>query len=532
MPNNHPRETAPRQESLAEFAHTVSDSSDRLAVLLNEARARVSQRPDPGDPPDRPTSPDRASAVTRTTYPTGDQGGDPLMKSSYLTTDVSNRARKISLYQAFLGESPVSGAIEAIAARLVSGGWVLKPVDAKHPNEETREPLQELLDWCNPDEEFGQMLHDTATDLLWAGEAYWEITSKSSVYWGRKVPYELFTVDPISMDYVLAPNRKQIAGYVQQGEDGKPIPLKPSQIIRWWFPDPRNRFKALSPLEKLLNPVVTDTYLQLSDQKYFQQGNRSGTAILLKNGNQALASRLLRWITEQYLGVKNAHKPLILFGEQSDMDIRDVPDHSSIDVVERRKYSRDEILSGYKVPPHLMSALEGTGQGGQAVGDTMEKQFVHTAVDPIRQRIMSKATFRICVQGFGIDDWVIDTTYADLRDSDRVLENMKTRIFTGLSTINRELAEQKQPSIEGGDIPILVLGSTIVRVDSLPNLPMTPPAPGGAAGAGGDEDPTGSGFTGDPKDDPRDKQAAAQKPKTPADAKGTTGHPTGPDLSD
>lgn len=463
-----PADTRPEPNSAARAA--LAEATDRVDRALRESAHLQT-------PIQVPSRYDEVSAKApiRKTLPTGDTAADTVLKSSYLTSNSEGRARKIALYQAWLGESFVSGSIEAIAARMVSGGWMLRPIDPLKPDEKAKAPLQELLDNCNPWEEFHQVIHSQVTDLGWAGECFLEVTWKYSPTMKRDVPYEIYTVDPISMDYVLANDNKTIVGYVQTTDNGSPIQLDLHDIIRVWLPDPRNKFRALSTLEKLLNPVTLDTYLQLSEQMYFKQGNRGDVAITLRNATEEQAGRFTKWIEERFLGVKNAHRPLVIYGEDEDIAVTTLGNRSDLDVLERRKFAGTEIMAGYKVPPHLMSQLEGTGQGGQAVGDVMEKQFVHTAVDPLRQRLMGNYSWSLGVVGFGITTWVIDTTYADMRDSDEVVGIAIKKIQAGLSTINAERAAMKQAAVPGGEVPYLVVGSQLIPVAHLPQLAKAPP---------------------------------------------------------
>ncbi len=434
------------------------------------------------------------SSPGRSTYPASDAASLYSIKGRW---DVANRARKITLYQSFLGESWVSACVEAIAGRLISGGWLLKPVDPKHANEATKAGLQELLDWTNEDEDFSQVLHAMATDLLWSGETYLEVTWKRSQTLGRVVPYEIYMVDVISMDYRLGDDRKSISGYVQTTDAGEEIALAPEQILRVWFPDPRNRLKALSPIEKLINPITWDTYLQLFEQKQFEQGNREDIHVNVKSGGEAMAGRLLKWLRERYLGVKNAHLPLVTWG---DTEVSQLGNRAAVDVLGRRKFAREEVAAVYKVPPHLLSIIEPGSVGGGGTAAVMEKQFIHTAVDPVRWRLMNPLNFRLAVQGFGIDDWVIDTSYADLRDSREVTDVLVNQVKSGIATPDEARAEFKREPVGGGDRAVFVLAREVVPVEDLPRIhssqlmqapgPVAGPGqgtPGGApSGAGGD----------------------------------------------
>lgn len=472
------------------------------------------------------------AGVGRATY----ASADPTIQAALKRFDVQNRSRKITLYQAFLGEAAISASVEAIAARMISGGWTLKPVNPKHPNEATREPLLEFLNWCNPDETFAQVLHSTATDLLWAGEAYLETTWKPQPSLSRTVPYELYTVDPISMDYTLAEDRKSIGGYVQTTDDGKKVDLTPDQVIRIWFPNPRNRFAALSPIEKLLYPVTTDTYLQLGEVKRFEQGNWTGLSIDFPDGDQDQAGRFLTWLRQKFLGVKNSHLPLVTFGgaKVTQTQVKET------DVLARRKYTREEITSVYKVPPHWVSVVEHGGLGSGGLSEALDKQGMHTAVEPVKQRILEPLNFRLTVLGFGIDDWLIDTSYADFRDTAEVDKVLDQQVRGGRRTPNEARAEMKLDPIDGGDVAIIVAGKDVYPIATLPQLAdgsVSANAQDGAAGGSASENPVGAED--DEGDDTSDALAMAnarkgagrpdtRDPHNPAESAGS--QPTGDNL--
>lgn len=451
----------------------------------------------------------------RMTYPSS----DPEMQAQVKRYDVASRARKITLYQTYLGEAAISACVEAIAARLISGGWTLTPSDPKRPNLTTRAPLDEFWNWCNLVDNANQIIHDMAQDLLWAGECYSELTWKPSLALGRTVPYEIFPVDVISMDYTLAPDKKEISAYVQTTDTGNRIDLSLEQIVRIWFPDPRNRLRALSPIEKLLNPTTWDTYLQLSEQKYFEQGNR-GDVWIDAGGDENLAGRLNKWVQERFLGVKNAHRPLVTFGGAK---VATIGNRSALDVLGRRTFARQEIMGVYKVPPQMLSLIEAGNVGGGGTAEVMEKQFRHTAVDPIRQRMMEALNFRITVQGFGVTDWTLDTVYADLRDSQEVDAIQANKVKTGRLTINEARAEERRDPVPGGDQSVLILTREIVPVHELDNmvssqklavqqaaLKAATPA-GGQAGSAGVGQSDDGGDSSERMPDPGDTLSEAQR---------------------
>lgn len=438
----------------------------RVTAPLAETRAPLVEALSAGVDPER--SARRGSG--RATYPSADIGTEYQLKQN----DVSNRARKITLYQAYLGESWAAACCDVIARRMVSGGWTLKPADAAHPNLKTREPLLELLNWCNPDESLSHILISMATDLGWAGEAYLEIVWRHHPILRREVPYELYTVDCLSMDYTLTPDKRAVAGYTQQtdmrpasGGAKNTIDLTTKQILRVWFPDPRNRLKALSPLEKLLNPVTWDQHMQNWEQTYFKQGNRGDLALDFANGNEDLVARTLKLIRERFLGVKNAHLPFVTFGGAK---VTQLSSPTQLNILDRRRFARDEILSVYGVPPQSVGVYEHGGIGSGAQAEAADKGLLANAVTPTKQRLLEPFNFRVVAGGFGIDDWVLDTTYADLRDSQSVATVNKTLVESGQRTPNELRADHQMTPLDGGDTAVIVTPKEVVPLADLAHL--------------------------------------------------------------
>jgi hypothetical protein len=379
-------------------------------------------------------------------------------------------------------------------------------------------------------------VHDGLVDLGWCGECYLEVTWRYSQTLHREIPYELYSVDPISMEYVLSDDHRRIIGYKQVNDMGQPIKLEPRQIIRVYFPDPRNRLKALSRLELLLNPLVLDMYLQASEQKYFQQGNRGDLAILAKRADRTGAIRLMEFLEEHALGLKNAHRPLVLYADNEDLDLVPLASRDTMDVPGRREGVRQEIAGGFHVPPHQLGIPSGNGLAGGASWEVMEKGFIHTGADPYKEKYFAALNFSVINVGFGIADWVLTTNYADIRDDKEVSDIEQAELFSGLTTINALLAKRKQDPIPGGDVPFLVVGNQLVPVahlTELASMPATPPGqpamgagPGGngpaqkaAGGAGGKKgtSSTGGRKGGTPAgDNPRDSEGRPKKAATKA----------------
>lgn len=455
------RSTVPRNDILAPF-------NVQSVAIHTEVYQRLSYMAESKSLPVGFPSRGKPKNVSRETFPVSERSA-ALTTSTYLSGDAEARTKKIALYQAWLGETWLSSAIDGIAKRIMSGGWMLDPTDRHKPDDKSKPWVQEFFDWCNLDEDMTSVMLSSFTDLGWCGECYLEVTWRYNRTFKREIPYEIYTVDPISMDYIVAPNKKEIVGYRQSNDEGKSVSLAPRQIIRVWFPDPRNRFRALSYLERMLNPIVLDTYLQVSEQKYFQQGNRGDIAIIAPKMDTTAAMRLLEHIEEHALGIKNMHRPLFLWGEDSELKVQDLPNRAALDIPGRRDAMRKEMGAGFHFPPHLWGIVEDGNIGGQGAAATMDKNFQHTTANAWKQKLYEAVNFNIIYQGFGVNDWVFNSTYADVRDDKEILDIEIEELSHGLTTINKLLAKRKMDPVPGGDVPIMILGSKIVPVSQLTN---------------------------------------------------------------
>jgi hypothetical protein len=116
---------------------------------------------------------------------------------------------------------------------------------------------------------------------------------------------------------------------------------------------------------------------------------------------------------------------------------------------------RDEILSGYGVPPSKVGVIEAGNIGG-GTGTQQDKTFRVNTVGPIQEIILEKFSFALLYETHGITDWTLKFGVVDWRD-DEVIEVIRDqRIRNGSWTLNRARADIGEPPVPGGDDPILV----------------------------------------------------------------------------
>jgi len=116
---------------------------------------------------------------------------------------------------------------------------------------------------------------------------------------------------------------------------------------------------------------------------------------------------------------------------------------------------RDEILSGYGVPPSKVGVVEAGNLGG-GTGTAQDKTFRVNTVGPIQELVLEKLTFALMYQAYGITDWILKFGVVDWRD-DEVIETIRDqRIRNGSWTLNRARADIGEPPVPGGDDAVLI----------------------------------------------------------------------------
>jgi hypothetical protein len=142
-----------------------------------------------------------------------------------------------SLYTAYTSCPWLAAPIDAIARTITAGGLVLEPTDQAEDDATPDNPppsaagLQNLLDYCNPDQDLVQLLRGGVTDAGIYGDAFVEVV------WLLGAPVALFPLDPASMN-VEADEHGNVTGYVQVYETLEQ-PFAPNEVIHVSMDSPK-----------------------------------------------------------------------------------------------------------------------------------------------------------------------------------------------------------------------------------------------------------------------------------------------------
>jgi hypothetical protein len=131
-----------------------------------------------------------------------------------------------------------------------------------------------------------------------------------------------------------------------------------------------------------------------------------------------------------------------------------------------KQQSRDEIYTGYGVPPSIVSVIEAGNLGG-GTGSSQARMFNVNTCGPIAELVMEKFSFHLLYQAYGVKDWHLSFGTVDWRDDMVIDQIADLRVRNGRWTINKARSVIGEPPIDGGDHPFIVDRAAMVLYEDL-----------------------------------------------------------------
>lgn len=208
--------------------------------------------------------------------------------------------------------------------------------------------------------------HMMAGHLLMRGNAYSRIVSVTR---GIDV---LIPLHPDRVEPFIAPDGTKC--YQYQSESTGTIVLLQHEVMHWrgFGVDSRNPLKGLSPLQLHRESIAGALATQQHGNQLFSNGAQVGGVLKSpKQLSDAAYERLRTSWAERQAGVSNAHKPAILEDGLEWEKMALTAEESQF--LETRSYTRIDLCSIYRVPPHMVSITDkatswGTGLEQQSLG--------------------------------------------------------------------------------------------------------------------------------------------------------------------
>ena len=275
------------------------------------------------------------------------------------------------LFQAYLACTWVADCVDVIARTITAGGVQAVPNNLSLESSIIPDPppqvkiVQSLLEYINDEEDTRQLMTSVVTDLLIFGDSFTEV-----VYLGGN-PIALYPLDPQTMD-VLADNHGNVNGYHQQMTNGLTADFAPHQVIHVKLTSPGGGLYGVSPVQKNYIPITNYLFTAGLIQETMKRGDPSRLHV---DWPIALPISVQKQLRQQYqfsnLGAKNIGNPFETKGQTAVQELG-VNKLSEWDMIITA--CRDEMISGFGVPPSKVGVIEsaniGGGQGTAVALDT------------------------------------------------------------------------------------------------------------------------------------------------------------------
>lgn len=357
-------------------------------------------------------------------------------------------------YEMYRQHPIVRGAIEKIAKYAVATGIHFEPED---PNEELNEERAKKLRRFFRNSNAIHLLRLTYKDLLIYGEAFWWID--------RSVlgsPLSAKRLHPKHMSPKLNEAETEIVGWIYgTAPDDRPKEYKDNVILHFRFDDPESDLAGLSLLHSLQLTVATDLNAMHFNGNFFENSAQTGLIIIVKTSTGDEAQRNRAWLDENYVGTRNAHRPLLLEG---DVDVKaSVNRMTDMQYVEGRVLSRQEIMTTLDVPPERLNIVEDFRRPQDGASDSFQSE----TIGPLQALVEEEVNNKLLLNLFGWDDILFKhnetNNQSELNQAKLYAEYERIGVFS----VNQIAAKLGLPRVEGGDGHFIQTAAGMIPVELL-----------------------------------------------------------------
>lgn len=423
-------------------------------------------------------------------------------------TQTDRRSQLQQLYEAYLTCPWAWAAVNAIARSVTAGGLVMDwDTDTGEGDEAPEKPAgvlaaERLIKFCNPRQNIRQLMRNVIVDLLVFGDALVEVT-----WWGH-VPVALYNLD-VPTTIPETDEHGTVTGYVQNTEQGLRAVFEPRDVIHVSLDAPRSGPFGVSPTQAMLLPITAWLFAAATGKEMARKGLPPTIhADMPASMQQGQMNRWRAQVAAQNIGPRNIGTPWMTKGGAV---LKELQAGKIGDVLKFLDQKRDEILSGYGVPPALAGVIESGNLGG-GTGEEQRRTFEIDTCGPIGELVLEAFNFDIVQQGFGVDDWHAKFREVDYRASETVEKIRDMRLRNGSWLLNKYRVEIGEPPVEGGDEAVLVDRQNLVLWRDMAAMSKAMIASKGApAVAAGETPPAGEEMQDGPAQDEEDEDSQDQQ---------------------
>lgn len=312
-------------------------------------------------------------------------------------------------------------------------------------------PAMQLLNKVNPVMSSTDLKRETMSFLEINGNHFWYIVRSAS-----GTPVELWPLDP-SRITINKGTLRPIDGYTYRNAKGENVSFKFEEVLQFKRFNPKDQYRGMGTIEAAALQIDIDTYSAEWNRNFFFNSARPDTVLKTDAKlDKDVFERVKKQWNQEYGGVNNAHKTAILEGG---LDVKFLNmSQKDMDFLEQRKFSRDEILSIFRVPKSIIGIVEDVNR---ANAEASEYVFAKWVMKP-KVQLFIDVLNEMYLPMFGLDTSQYEFTFDDFVPENEEIEIKKfqTGIQSGYYTINEVRAEEDLPPIEGGDVAYIPINYT------------------------------------------------------------------------
>lgn len=246
-------------------------------------------------------------------------------------------------------------------------------------------PLCDLIDHPNDLMVRSVLWTNTVTNLLVTGRSLW-VLSEDGDGNPQIIPIPTTWAKPVHQG-----GKKFVAWEVKPpSSPDDPMIVPRDRMAHFYFPDPSDPFKALSPLQMQARGILSDEAISEAQQIAFRNGIFPNMAVVVGDVETADGPAqvelqpgqrisLIKWIQQQFVGMRNYGHPIILDALIKDIKrISEKP--NEMDFLDSSGLTKTIIYEGFGVNPISAGQVEGANRASSAVAD---EHLLTNTVNPI-----------------------------------------------------------------------------------------------------------------------------------------------------
>lgn len=278
-----------------------------------------------------------------------------------------------------------------------------------------------------------------------AGEAPWFISFKNNK------PDQIFLLRPDRLTVLPGKDGEMVGGYEYQvyGEGGyQKIKLESHEVIPLKYTDPDQPLRGKGPLQAAAETYDLDNYAEKWNSQFYKNSAApSGALVSDKILSKDVRARLERKLKDNYRGIENAHKTMIL--EQGLKFEKISLTQKDMDFIEQQRFSRDKILAIFRVP---RTALGITDDVNRANAEATDYVFAKRTIRPKMIRFVEQLNeFFLPLFGTGTENLYFDFADPVPENVEQLIQKAQSGVSTGYMTINEARELMSLDPLEGGD---------------------------------------------------------------------------------